>query len=108
MARGNVYSVRFLGWSASSTPPPYTVPEGYVAIVRDVDVTSGGGAMTNFALVINTVAVIWRGQFTVESVGQSAQWRGRQVLNPGDILDFASDVATDGAVSGYLLTQDAP
>lgn len=99
-----VYSTRFLAWADDSEPPPYEVPTGFRAIVRDADVWSGGGAMTNFQLAINTVAKFWAGQFTVESLAQVAQWRGRVVLDPGEFLVFSSDVATDGVVGGYLLT----
>lgn len=100
----NVYSTRFLAWAASSTPPAYEVPTGYVAIVRDADIFTHGGAITNWILSVNGIADFAGGAFTVESVIQTAQWRGRQVLNPGELLVFASDVATDGMVSGYLLS----
>lgn len=104
MASLAVYSTRFLGWAASSTPPAYEVPTGYVAVVRDVDVYSGGGAMINWKLSINEVATFAAGQFTIEALAQVAQWRGRQVLNAGEVLVFAADGATDGVISGYLLT----
>lgn len=71
--------------------------------MRDADVYSGGGAMINFQLAINDVAKFWAGQFTVESLPQVAQWRGRQILNAGEFLVFSADGALDGAVSGYLL-----
>lgn len=100
----NVYSERFLAWAADETPPSYGVPEGYVAIVRCADVWSGGGAMINFQLAVNLVAKFWAGQFTIESIAQVAQWRGRQVVLPGEYLTFASDGALDGMVSGYLLS----
>lgn len=100
----NVYSIRLLAWSSSATPPPYEVPAGYRVIVRDADVWSGGGAITNWQLAVNDVAKFAAGQFTVESVAQVAQWRGRQVVEAGEFLVFSSDNATDGLVSGYLLT----
>lgn len=99
-----VYSHRFMAWAASELPPAYTVPPGQVAIVRDLDVWSGGGAMINWTLAIDEIAKLAGGQFTVISVQQVATWRGRQVLNAGDVLTFQSDGPTDGAVSGYLLT----
>jgi hypothetical protein len=84
------------------------VPTGYIIVVRDADVTTGGGGITNYKLSINGIATFWWGQFTVETVGQSAQWRGRQILNAGEILDFVSDEVTDGCVSGYLLPLTGP
>jgi hypothetical protein len=74
-----------------------------VCVVRDADVWSGGGAMVNFQLAVNAVAKFWAGQFTIESLAQVAQWRGRQVLNAGEYLVFSSDGALDGLISGYLL-----
>lgn len=100
------YSHRFLAWAASETPPSFVVPTGYVAIVRDLDVWSGGGAMINWQLAVNGIAKFAAGQFTVESLAQVATWRGRQVINAGEQLVFQSDGPTDGLVSGYLLTAD--
>jgi len=100
----NVYSQRFLAWAADESPPPFEVPTGYVAVVRDADIYSGGGAIINWVLSVNTIAHFAAGEFTIEAVAQTAQWRGRQVLNPGEFLVFASDGATDGMVSGYLLS----
>lgn len=102
-AKGFVYSTRFLAWASEEEPPSYTVPDGQIAVVRDLDVWSGGGAMINWELAVNTVAKFAAGQFTVESVAQVAQWRGRQVLYAGESLVFSSDGPTDGMVSGYLL-----
>lgn len=59
--------------------------------------------MVNFQLAVNAVAKFWAGQFTIESLAQVAQWRGRQVLNAGEYLVFSSDGALDGLISGYLL-----
>src|SRR5215475_13295339 len=98
----SIYSTRFLAWAADESPPAYTVPAGYVAIVRDADVWSGGGAMINYQLAVNGVAKFWAGQFTILSIAQVGQWRGRQVVMPGEFLVFSSDGATDGMVSGYL------
>lgn len=99
----NVYSTRFLAWAADESPPAYTVPAGYVAVVRDADIYSGGGEETNWVLSVNEIAHFAAGQFNILALAQTAQWRGRQVLNPGEFLVFASDGSTDGMVSGYLL-----
>jgi hypothetical protein len=79
------------------------VPDGYVAVVRDIDITAGGGEIINFQVAINDLAKFWVGQFTDESLPQWASWRGRQVLQPGEILAATSDGSTDGLASGYLL-----
>lgn len=98
-----VYSTQFLAWSDESTPPPFTVPTGYVAVMRDLDVTTGGGSIISWEAGLVGGAKIAGGQFTDESLFQMAQWRGRQVVPAGEQLYFASDGATDGAMSGYLL-----
>lgn len=98
-----VYSTRLLAWAADETPLPFQCPAGYTCVVRDADVWSGGGAMIDYQLGIDTIAKFWAGQFTVESIAQVAQWRGRVVMNPGEFLVFSSDGPLDGIVSGYLL-----
>ena len=89
-------------------PPAYVVPVGFVAIVRDLDVWSGGGAMIDWEMTLFGSTHIAAGQFTVESLPQTAQWRGRQVVMPGEIIAFQSTGPTDGAICGYLLTKDGP
>jgi hypothetical protein len=103
-----VYSHRFMAWAAQTFPTPYVVPSGYVAVVRDIDIWSGGGAIIQWTVAINTIARFVGGAFTVTSVQQVAQWRGRQILNAGEELTFAATGALDGAISGYLLRADLP
>lgn len=101
-----IYSTRLLAWAASESPPALTIPGGFVAVVRDIDVYSAGGAIINWVAGINTICKFAAGQFTIEALAQVAQWRGRQILNAGEVLYFESDGPTDGAISGYLLTID--
>lgn len=105
MAIRPVYSIRLLAWAASMLPPPFVCPTGYVVVVRDIDVWSGGGSIINAQAEINGVAKFWAGQFTVESIAQVLQWRGRQVLQAGEELVFQSDGVTDGLISGYQLLE---
>lgn len=98
-----VYSIRFMAWAATELGPSFTCPPGYVCVVRDADIYSGGGAMINWDISINGLAHFAAGQFTIEALAQTAQWRGRQVFNAGEILTFASDGPTDGMISGYQL-----
>lgn len=99
-----VYSTRFLAWAEEELATPYVVPTGYLVIVRDVDVSSNGGAITNWVWGINGICKISGGQFTIEALLQHQEWRGRQVVNAGEAIYFQSDQPTDGAISGYLLT----
>lgn len=98
------YSTRFLSWESATSPEPYTVPTGFVVIVRDVDVSSGGGAMINWVWGVGGTQKLGGGQFTIEALNQFQTWRGRQVVNAGEFVYFASDGATDGALCGYLLS----
>lgn len=98
-----IYSHRLIGWSSEESPPSFEVPTGYIAVVRDLDVVSGGGSIINWQLSVDGVAKFAAGQFTVESLPQLQSWRGRQVVNAGEFVTFASDGAVDGMVSGYLL-----
>lgn len=100
----NVYSTRLMGWAAETIPPLFEVPTGYVCVVRDIDVLSHGGALINWVVSVNGVADFAAGQFTILALNQTAEWRGRQVLNAGEQLVFESDGPTDGLISGYLLT----
>jgi hypothetical protein len=97
------YSTRFLAWSSSSLVPPYTVPTGYLAIVRDIDVNSPGGDIINWAVSISGIAKFAGGQFTVAALSQFQQWRGRVVVPAGELIIAGSDGLTDGVVCGYLL-----
>lgn len=96
----------------------YTVPPGFVAVLRDVDVYWGGG------LAFPSVHVIGSASQTIAefhptadaNAGLGAQadshtwrWRGRQVVEPGD--SFGVNVTGDPcdvSVSGYLLTYVPP
>lgn len=93
-----------MAWAAETFPTPYVVPSGYRAVVRDIDVWSGGGAIIQFTVSVNAIARFYGGEFNVESVQQVMQWRGRQILQPGEELTFAATGALDGMISGYLLT----
>lgn len=105
MAYTPVYSTQFIAWASETNPPAYNVPDGYVAVVRDISITSGGGSVIDWQVELGPAyAIFYRGQFTVESVGQSFHWEGRMVAIPGQWFAFASDGATDGVISGYLLS----
>lgn len=103
-----VYSTRFLQRQNLTGIALYTVPEGMVAIVRDADIFDGsseGG--DSYVLQItradetNTTTI---DQFESSLTDKIHQWRGRQVLNEGDVLSATVAVGMDVTVSGYLLT----
>jgi hypothetical protein len=82
----------------------YIVPDGYAAIVRDVDVSSAGDENTNWGLAVVGGATFAGGSFTSIGAAQYQQWRGRQVVNPGETLVAFADGSRSIMVSGYLLT----
>lgn len=100
-----VYSTRLVQAHNLSGDTTYTVPDGFLAIIRDVDwfcaapIDDGsqgymygpaGQSIDWFNVDMDTTVV--------------HQWRGRQVLYEGETLTFHSDLAADVTASGYLLT----
>lgn len=98
-----IYSTRFCDVTISAgTTPLYTVPTGFVAVIREVLlliadsgaraqlIRSGGGAN----IILHTAA----------AANEYTQWDMRAVLNAGDVLDGAIVTGTAGFfISGYLL-----
>lgn len=101
-----VYSTRFLAFSTTSTEEEtYTVPSGFVAVLRDVDVYHQGGAADGWSVqLVDPLCYLMTGGDT-GSAGL-AQWSGRQIFNAGEQLQgtlySAGDLASMMA-SGYLL-----
>lgn len=107
MARA-VYSTRFLASPAPDFPPTYTVPAGYVAVVRDIEIycAPGEGGDHCTVLLVDPPCIIFdAGSLTA---GQTVHWGGRQVLNAGESLTVDSGLSEPSSVliSGYLLTLD--
>lgn len=98
----NVYSTRFLMAHATSIEG-YTVPAGYVAIVRDADCFYPGGLGQSGQLANASGGIFAYFPFAAAINGVLVSWRGRQVLQPGEVFGFISTTAMDIMVSGYLL-----
>jgi hypothetical protein len=100
-----IYSTRFAVGARPSgtTASVYTVPSGFVAVLRDVVLTPTGTGATDMLVVLHGVAVI----VGVQSTGQfvSTHTAMRQVFNAGDVIDVQS-ISGDFqyALSGYLLS----
>lgn len=98
------YSTRFLAQSAAAPGTySYTVPAGYVAVLRDVDAFANDNVSGNVLyFTINNVAIAgW-----VESALplQSFAWRGRQVARAGEIIAVTVlGHLPHFMMSGYLL-----
>lgn len=100
------YSTRFVLAFHSCTggfDALYTVPLGYRAVVRDVELeaTSTGG---NMAMAIDSMAQFHSVPATTAL--KAEQWTGRVVLNEGERLQIIGTAALGVAVivSGYLLS----
>lgn len=100
-----VYSTRFLAGSLpTSDPLEYTCPEGMVAVVVDISAAAVSSGAAVQAL-LNGIP-FWYETFdgAAPGVSSSRQWRGREVLQPGDILSVQGTVGGGVVASGYLLT----
>lgn len=102
----NVYSTRFLASTDPSSPPTYTVPAGFVAVVRSIDqwCPAIGSGYYSLVQIVSPYCVLRQAFFSAE--GGSDSWYGRQVVEPGEQLTINSNVPSPGSVivSGYLLT----
>lgn len=97
-----VYSTRFFMQHAAGGGI-YTVPAGYTAVVRDIDIFYSGG-VGSYVNVINPVY----GTFAYAAFGASVDgalisWRGRQVFQAGEAIEWACTDDVDLMASGYLL-----
>lgn len=114
-----VYSHRFIAGTAELLPFAfaYTVPDGFVAIIRDVD----GSAQNEdpdspLILELNPTGAFGVGLCPIQWEFEANQsqgpfsWRGRQVVNAGETFDFSGGGALSlggfycsVVISGYLL-----
>lgn len=83
-----------------------TVPAGVKWVVRDIDVSYVTSSSTRADLyVVMTGVIVWyQALETMSLPGVSAAWRGRQVIDPGDTLQFITSELLGIKVSGYALT----
>lgn len=101
-----LYSTFFGGvnGSESGVYDFYTVPPGFIAVLRDVDASWSGAGLPAKLYLHDPVLGAWQLlQATVNPDG--AQWQGRQVYNQG--TQFGVYIPVAGwtvRMSGYLLT----
>jgi hypothetical protein len=99
-----LYSVRFFGIQGLNGVASYTVPAGYRAVVRDLDVyCDNSGAGGTFFFKGPASQTIWHLSLAATAT-TDGQWRGRQVFNTGETFLVDADTNSDVTVSGYLLT----
>ena len=104
-----LYSTRFALHTVASAAPEllYTVPAGYVAILRDVDYLMTGSAALALSLQVSGRTCVYLSPAPVAGVGYDS-WRGRIVMNAGETLTSVVPGWTvqtaDIHAGGYLLT----
>jgi hypothetical protein len=103
----NVYSTRFMDAANTSGNTTYTVPAGFVAVIRDANVTlvTAQAATVGARLFRVGGGIISEFLYTPTAFG-ATQWQGHAVFNPGEQMEM---LALSGStwywyVCGYLLT----
>ncbi|MBA0087124.1 MAG: hypothetical protein HRJ53_19240 [Acidobacteria bacterium Pan2503] len=103
-----VYSTVFIALQGLLGNFDYTVPNGYVAVLRDVDIyASNLGPLNTVVRIIdpNTGGTVWFHDYGATSSGW-AQWSGRQVFPEGEVIRAHVDNdPADVRACGYLLTR---
>lgn len=109
MAAIPVYSVLLVSEAGFTGTVSLAIPEGFTCIVRDIDVVAGisvGGLVYAYA---NDGAKFAANNFGTVTVDYTLwSWRGRQIIDAGDLLHITTDFECDVRASGYLLTGTGP
>lgn len=96
-----------MGTAESELSTLYTVPAGYVAVVRDVEYFAAGEAIDGIYLVVSVPGPLaavfaWVGNLE-ENTG--AQWQGRVVVPAAGFVEVGGyGTSLLLAMSGYLLS----
>lgn len=100
-----LYSTQFLnGFDPAGGTHSYTVPAGYVAVVRSIDLWVGATGATALCNAGSARILSLTGPATVPAAGVNAPWQGRQVVPAGGEIQVSLSTEGSYAVSGYLLT----
>lgn len=101
-----VYSTRFLVGELSSGFDSYTVPNGSVAVLQNLDCLNNSAGAVTIDLLCVPVATgasifFWTGSPPSRT---SMQWKGKQVLNAGDRVAIGTNADIFYMLSGFLLS----
>jgi hypothetical protein len=103
----DVYSTRFISAVGLTGTSSYTVPNGFVAIIRDLDAYANPIGVVSLYLHGASGEALWWNSWDA-LVAAYASFRGRQVIFAGETFNVEADVtlldSVDVAVSGYLLS----
>lgn len=103
-----VYSTQFFcGIISSSNLSLYTVPSGFIVVLRSIELADRSGTSSNNATIFavaggTVIGVVTAHVFT--AAFESVHWDGRAVLNSGQGFGAGISVSCGVFVSGYLLT----
>jgi len=102
-----VYSTRLLQAQGLAGTISYTVPAGYILILRDLDVYCHATGVDHVLLIGAAGQAIWHQEFDATTTFYGS-WRGRQVLYETETVQIAANMSildsADVTLSGYLLT----
>lgn len=100
----NVYSTAFIFQRGLAGNATYTVPAGFVVVVRDVDVYWGQQPVAPTGLVLGAAGQAFWSWAGAIFAANNDNWRGRHVMNAGDVLTVSvTNGNADVSVSGYRL-----
>lgn len=104
----NAYSHNLLQQQGLNGTASVTAGPNEVLVIRDVDVYWGGGVSAGVSVRLIGAAgqTIWEvhvNPSTPPYDSQTWQWRGRQVIKPGESFQLVSNMPVDVTVSGYSL-----
>jgi hypothetical protein len=98
----SIYSVQFLnGDYAAGASLEFTVPAGYVAVLRDVSALNRTNTAGNGFISVDNHG----GPAFTMPAGGGGTWTGRVVCNPGDTMTVVLSQAAAVIASGYLLVE---
>lgn len=103
-----IYSTQFIcEVLGASNLTLYTVPSGFVVVVRSIELGDRSGSSTNsctvFATAGGTIQAVITNSGNFPAFG-SLHWDGRAVLNSGQSIGAGVGASTSVFVSGYLLS----
>lgn len=107
----SVYSTSFIR-SHGGAGGSYTVPDGYLAVIRCVTGFSAADFSPEIGQVVlgHSSCTVWYNEFNPVSSGPYAFYRTddlRVVVEAGDTINVTNGTDVDVTVSGYLLTVDS-
>lgn len=99
-----VYSTRFILVDNLDGEAFYDVPEGFVAVIREVDFILPPTISESAVYIGVETAVFFVMTATATETYTPAQWRGRVVANAGESIGVSGNASAGCYVGGYLLS----